>query len=627
MMHESLERLIARRFAAGIAELTGEPAERVNAQVRPAGDPQHGDYQCNAAMALARPLAAKPRDVAERIKAAVEPRLAEIAAPLEIAGPGFINIRLTSEFLASYLAQIPAPLPDGGDRFGLPATATPQRVVVDYSQPNIAKQMHVGHLRSTIIGDVLARVLAFAGHTVIRQNHIGDWGTQFGILIRWYREQPLPRADAADILEALDRDYAAANARFKADEAFAGEARRAVAELQGGEAEARRIWEYLRDVSLAQAAAIYERLGVLLQPADICGESFYNAWLPEIVTLLRTALPPGGAGGVSPGMRAEVRDDAGAVCVFMYDQRGEPLFKNRAGEVRPTIVQKSDGAYNYETTDLAGLRYRIGTLGAQRILYVVDEDQGPHFDEVFAIARAGGIIPPGVEVVHVKFGKVLGSDGKPLRTRAGGTVKLRELLDEAERRAQELLVAREETARAEAAEPVTPKLSAEDLPKVAERVGIAAVKYADLRNDRSSKYVFDWDKMISFQGNTAPYMMYAYARVRSIYRKTAERLGLPDAYAAGVSLVLAEPTERTLGLRLARLCDAIEQVAADLSPHTLCAYLYDLAGDFMRFYETCPVLAAADEATRLSRLRLCDLTARALRLGLGLLGIEVLERM
>jgi len=645
MPHASLQDVLAREFAAAIAAVTGQAAENVDPQIRPAGEPRFGDYQCNAAMSLARALKTKPRDLAERIRDAVAPRLADTVSALEVAGPGFLNIRLSDAFLGQYLADIPAPPapgPDAVDRVGLAPVERPLRVVVEYSQPNIAKQMHVGHLRSTIIGDVFARVLAFQGHEVVRQNHIGDWGTQFGMLIRWYREHPLPAPTThTDVLEAIEADYRAANERFQQDEQFAREARQAVAELQAGDPLARELWHKICAVSLAEIDHLYRRLGVLLTPEDIRGESFYNEHLPDVIHELRTrfAVWPQ-QGSPSPltgtnGIRAELREDQGALVVYLYNDKGEPLFRNPDGQTLGMIVQKSDGAYLYATTDLAAIRYRLkhlrfpsGGIGAQRVIYVTDARQKLHFEMFFACARAAGWIPADVQVQHVTFGSVLGSDRRPLKTRAGAAVKLRELLDEAERRALELI--RQRAADADEPVPDTPASRADAMlspEEIARCIGIAAVKYADLRNDRNSDYVFDWDKMLALQGNTAPYMMYAYARVRSIYRKAAERIGSPDVYAPGVRVLIGHPAERALALRLARLRDVIDTVAAELTPHVLCAYLYELAGDFMRFYEQCPVLAAEQEATRLARLRLCDLTARTLKLGLGLLGIPVLERM
>jgi arginyl-tRNA synthetase len=635
MKHDNLQDILEQHFTAAIAQVAGVPAEQVDPVIRPAGEARFGDYQCNAALGLARPLQAKPRDVAQRIRAVVEPLLADIAEPLEIAGPGFLNIRLKGEFLAGYLGEVPMP-PAGSkgsadhgievDRVGLPPVERPRRVVVEYSQPNIAKQMHVGHLRTTIIGDVFARVLAFEGHDVIRQNHIGDWGTQFGMLLRWYREHPVPTPQThADVLEAIEDDYRAAQQRFESDEQFATEARRAVGELQSGDSPAQQVWEQLCAESWRAFTEIYARLGVLLTPEDVRGESFYNDRLPGVIAELREKF--GAAASAPRGRRALLREDQGALVLYLYDEGGAPLFKNPDGQPLGMIVQKSDGAYLYATTDLAAIRFRLlelpfsGGVGAQRIIYVTDARQKLHFQMFFAAARAAGWVAPGVSVEHVTYGSVLGPDRKPLKTRTGKNVKLRELLDEAERRAYAVVEGRDQ------GEEPAGQFSAAAKREIARRVGIGAVKYADLSRDRNGDYVFNWDTMLALQGNTAPYMMYAYARIRSIYRKAAERFGAPDVYAPHVRLLIAHPTERALALRLARLGEALDEVANHLVPHTLCSYLYELAADFMRFYESCPVIAAPDEAARLSRMRLCDLTARALKLGLGLLGIEVIERM
>ena len=765
MKHNSLQDILTQRFAAAVATVAGLPPDQVDPQIRPAGDPKFGDYQCNVAMSLARTLKSKPRDVAQRIKDAVESRLADIAEPLEIAGPGFLNIRLKDELLAQYLGEIPAPLSEpraratgasepgapatrasepraqatgsvapGGsaqerghtgaawpltDRVGLSPVEQPQRVVVEYSQPNIAKQMHVGHLRSTIIGDVLARVLAFEGHEVVRQNHIGDWGTQFGLVILglWhicmardrgepdYLQKMLPRlankrdpenrtAAFDEVKSQHDRDYDRddtgapdgkgklvflpflerihQNKSVSLDEIelsyryvtqlqdiskdregdpYHGLPQRVTSWLQLGDAQEMLAWKYCRAITLDYCSHTYAHLGVLLSPQDIHGESFYSLGddkdpkdrLREVLQELREKF--GATAGLpreGTRVRAAVRDDEGAVVVYLYNDQGEPLFKDRDGKKLGMIVQKSDEAYLYATTDLAAIRFRLRELpfpsgvGAQRVIYVTDARQKLHFEMFFACARAAGWITDAVRVDHVTFGSVLGGDHRPLKTREGGTVKLRELLDEAERRAFELLqqrAAAAEERRDEEDGTARPSLTADtavapaEQREIARRVGIAAVKYADLRNDRNSDYVFDWDKMLALTGNTAPYMMYAYARIRSIYRKAAERIGSPDVYAAGVTLALAHPAERALALRLARLRETIDVVAADLTPHVLCTYLYDLAADFMRFYESCPVLDAPDDASRLSRMRLCDLAARTLRLGLGLLGIEVIERM
>ncbi len=655
MTNESLIDLLRRHFRAAIAEIAGKPPEEVDPMIRPAGDPKFGDYQCNIAMSLAKELRAKPREIAERIVAAVQPHLADLAEPLEIAGPGFINIRLKPAALAGHLSEIPRPPETAAetspshlptfppshavvDRLGIAPVARPRRIVVEYSQPNIAKQMHVGHLRSTIIGDVFARVLAFEGHDVIRQNHIGDWGTQFGMLIRWYREHELPTPRThADVLEAIEADYRAAQKRFEEDPQFADEARRAVAELQAGDPAARRMWEQICQVSLQAMTELYDRLGVLLRPEDVRGESFYNDQLVDVVAELRKKLPPGDRTESRGQPWAEVRDDQGAVCVFVWDEKGEPRFKSPEGQPLPLIIQKSDGAYLYATTDLAAIRFRLHGLefpsgvGADRVIYVTDARQKLHFEMFLAVARAASWVQPQHRVDHVTFGSVLGEDRRPLKTRAGGTIKLRELLDEAENRSLGLIEERSSAAvkarDAQVDEGKSDEIAEPARAEIARRVGIAAVKYADLRNDRRTDYIFSWDKMLTLTGNTAPYMMYAYARIRSIYRKAAERIGSPDVYGTNVQLRLTEPAELALALRLARFRETVDVIAAELEPHVLCTYLYELAGEFMRFYETCPVIQAADESTRLSRLRLCDLTARTLRLGLWLLGIDVIERM
>jgi arginyl-tRNA synthetase len=648
----SLIDLLTGRFRAAVAEVTGATPQQTDPQVRPAGDPRFGDYQCNAALSLARTLGLRPRELAERIRAAAEPLLSGVCEALEVAGPGFLNARLSPQFLSACLGEIPPPPephPDrpgaedaegfGGppplrqagetaraaprDRVGIPPADPPQRVVIDYSSPNIAKQMHVGHLRGTILGDCLARLLEFQGHTVIRQNHVGDWGTQFGILIEYYRTNPLPMPGThGDVLAAMDEHYRRGYERFQNDPRFAAAARQAVARLQAGEPEALRIWSQLFDLSRAAFNEIYQRLGVTLTDADLRGESFYNDRLGPAIAELREALATRAAAGAAP--RGELREDQGALCLFLYDELGRALFRREDGGELPMIVQKSDGAYLYASTDLAALRYRIAELGAQRIIYVVGNEQAQHLQMLFAAGRAAGWAGPDVRLEHAGHGLVLGPDRKRLRTREGRSVRLRELLDEAVQRARRLI---DENEARRTEDPAREPLTEDQRQFIAERVGIAALKYADLSRDRTGDYVFDWDTMLAMQGNTAPYMMYAYARIRSIYRRASREAGRPDPYAPGVKLELADPVERTLALRLARFSETLDAVAAALTPHVLCAYLYELAGDFNRFYEACPVLQASAQTTRLSRLRLCDLTARVLRLGLWLLGIEAIERM
>lgn len=695
---QSLLGLLRAVFAQAIVTATGTPVEPAAAAVRISADPKFGDYQCNAAMGLAKALKGNPRQVAEKIVAAATPLLEAIAEPLEIAGPGFINIKLRDSFLSARMNAIAPEVPGRADaptddRFGIAPVPAPQTVVVDYSSPNIAKQMHVGHLRSTIIGDALARVLAFDGHTVIRQNHVGDWGTQFGmvILAMWHVFAAKDRGGVEHVatrlaqlsaaadqtaqagivheiyethlrdldgdldgtkfkawldtnsatidLEALELAYRYVTALEKAAEPVALSinvpnpepsdspsvpyhrlSRHVTKMLQRGHVRdepERRAWEHSVDITLRYCDSIYARLGVLLDRADVRGESFYDPLLAPTVALLRKTLPPreGGSGEAW----AEVREDNGAICVFLYAADGAPMFKGPEDTTLPLIIQKSDGAFLYASTDLAGIRFRVDELHATRVLYVVGAPTRLHLEMVFATARLAGWLG-GVSLEHVSFGQVLGDDGKLLRTRSGGAVKLRELLDEAEARAAAFL---EKKLAAESDEYRATFTDAEKR-TIARRVGIGAVKYFDLARDRNADYVFDWDTILAMQGNTAPYMLYAYTRVQSIHRRATERL---TGAVATSAVTIAHPAERALSLRLARLHEVVDVVAADLMPHVLCTYLYDLAADLNRFYEACPVLDAPDDSTRMSRLRFCELAGRALRLGLRLLGIEVVERM
>ncbi len=676
--------LLKQKFADAIAAIGGPAGS--DPALRPATDAKFGDYQCSAAMALAKPLALKPREVAERIVAAVTPQLAEIAGPLEIAGPGFINIRLRTEFLASQLEQIPAcPAEASADRLGLPRTTAPVTTVVDYSSPNIAKQMHVGHLRSTIIGDVLARLLGFQGHNVVRQNHIGDWGTGIGMVILglWYISSRIQRgetatdierrtaelqslknqpeesrrpvleriavewtddlnnraldgfADAEISLEQLELGYIFVHSLIAAvgslvirvaGDDLAGVPQKVTKMLQKGGVEnepERKAWERARAISVGYCQKLYTRLGVLLAEGDYRGESAYNDDLPRVLTDLKLALKPADKSAPAAHEYADIRQDQGAWCVYLHDKNHNPRFKNPEGNELPLMVQKSDGAYLYATTDLAAIRYRVNKLNAGRILYVVGAPTKLHLDMVFATARIAGWAPPAVALEHVSFGQVLGEDRKLLRTRSGGAVKLGELLDEAERRAMQVL----EQKLSQEDDDRRAQLDEAEKLRIARTIGIGAVKYFDLARDRNSDYVFNWDNMLALQGNTAVYLLYAYARIRSIYRKTAESAGSSDIYSPQVNIGLHEDAERAIALRLLKFGDALNAVASDLMPHTLCGYLYDLAGDFMRFFESCPVKQAPDPATRASRMRLCDVTARTLRVGLDLLGIRVVERM
>lgn len=555
-------------------------------------NPQFGDYQSNAAMGLAKRLASggektNPRAVAERIIEHLS--LGELPAEKpSIAGPGFINIKLSPKWLVSTLRQIAR-----DERLGVPSAASPVKVVVDYSGPNIAKQMHVGHLRSTIIGDALSRVIEFQGHDVIRQNHIGDWGTQFGMLIAHLRSgagrqpagessnnsQVAPTASIAD----LEDFYRQAKQRFDADESFQAEARKTVVRLQSGQPDELAAWKTIVEATRREYQPIYQRLNVRLRQEHERGESFYNPFLPEIVRQLR-----------DKGLAVE---SEGATVVFVDGPEKPPM-----------IVEKTGGGFLYATTDLAGVWYRITQLGARRLIYTHDSRQANHFRQVFWTARKVGWAGDDVLLEYAPFGTMLGEDGKPFKTRSGDTVKLKDLLDEAEERGYAVAKSKRGGDLEEA-----------HLREIGRAIGIGAVKYADLSKDRTSDYVFSWDKMLAMEGNTAPYLQYAYARIRSIFRKS----GTGQQPEIGS---LESPHELALAKQILRLGDIVDNVARDLKPHLLCLYLYDLATMFSGFYENCPVLQS-DEPTRSSRLALCDLTARTIAAGLDLLGIEHPEQM
>ena len=627
-------------FSEAIERAFGDPGRGTDPMIRPSADEKFGDYQSNAAMGLAKRLGAKPREVAQKIvdALAAEPQATVVCQPFEIAGPGFINIRLRPEWMADILNAVPAA--GDRDRLGIDPAETPQTVVVDYSSPNIAKQMHVGHLRSTIIGDTIARIIEFEGHRVIRQNHVGDWGTQFGMLCAYLKEKmPQALTDSADVhLADLESFYKQANALDKEDATFHERARAEVVALHNHDESTLKAWRYIVNESRNHYMPIYQRLGVSLRQDDERGESFYAERLSGVVAEMERSYG-GGTGAPSPSLdeprglsprsdqagdlphiRVEVSD--GALCVFHETPSGDPMFKNPDGKPVPMIIRKSDGAYLYATTDLAAMQFRIRELGADRIIYVTDARQAQHFEMVFATARsAGWTLRHGhttpVQLDHVTFGSILGDDRKPLKTRSGENVKLSDLLEEAVSRAEKLIHSSE-------ADPAKRRGFTEDeISDIAEAVGIGAVKYADLSQNRQSDYIFSWDKMLAMEGNTAPYMMYAYARIRSIYRKGAEESR--DLAAGRVQLV--EPAERVLARQVLRLPETLEGAAVGLRLNIITEYLYNLAGAFMSFYEACPVLKADTDALRASRLRLCDLTARALRIGLDLLGIRVVERM
>jgi arginyl-tRNA synthetase len=545
------------------------------------------DFQANGALALAKVLGAPPAELAAKAVAAAD--LAGVASA-EVAPQGFVNLTVDVAFLA---AELRAMAED--PRLGVEAAEPARTVVVDYSSPNMAKEMHAGHVRTTIIGDTLCRVLAFAGERVIRENHIGDWGTPFGMLIEHLLDLGEDTGAAELAVGDLDGFYRGARGEFDASAAFADRARRRVVLLQAGDPETLRLWHILVDQSIAYFSQVYARLGILLTPDDVVGESFYNDQLSDVVAEL--------------GTKGLLVDSDGARCVFPAG------FTNREGEPLPLIVQKSDGGFGYATTDLAALRDRFGRLGADLALYVVGAPQAQHFAMCFAVAAEAGWIPEGAEPVHVAFGSMLGPDRKMFRTRDGDTVKLIDLVDEA--------VARAAAAIAEK----NPDLDDAARVGVADVVGVGALKYADLSTDRVRDYVFDWDRMLALDGNTAPYLQYAHARIRSIFRRADLDPAASSPADPTVPLILAEPGERDLAIALLGFETAVRATLDTFSPHKLCTYLFDLAGAFTGFYETCPVLRAEDPAVRASRLGLCALVASVLEQGLGLLGIGAPDRM
>jgi arginyl-tRNA synthetase len=581
------------RVSAVMGELAGG---KVSAAVRPTQEARFGDYQANGVMALAKQLKTKPRDLAQKIVEKLD--IADICESPEIAGPGFINFRLKPAWLADRLVETAR----DEKRLGVDPVEHPPATVVDFSGPNIAKQMHVGHLRSTIIGDVIARTLEFRcgdPAKVIRQNHVGDWGTQFGMLTAYYDAVMAGKfpdiinlPDKGSFLADVEEFYRRAKMLFDENPNFQETARRYVVLLQGGDPAVLENWKYLVNESLQHCEEIYNLLGVLLKRSDVRGESFYNDQLPSVISELSVA--------------NLLQESQGAKCVFLEG------FKTKDGEPLPLIVQKSDGAYLYATTDLAAIRYRINELRAKRIIYVTDARQKLHFEMIFACARQAGWADETVRLEHVPFGSVLGEDGKPFKTRSGENVKLKDLLDEAIVRAKKIV------------DEKNPDLPESDKKEIAAAVGIGAVKYADLSSNLVNDYVFDWDKMLAMDGNTAPYMQYAYARIQSIFRKgdvaVENILGEID------HLELTEPAELALAKQLLRYGETAEAVADDLRPHVMTNYLFELAQAFSGFYMQCPVLKA-ENRVRARRLLLCLQTARTIRHGLGLLGIDTPVKM
>ncbi|ESA32052.1 arginyl-trna synthetase [Leptolyngbya sp. Heron Island J] len=577
---------LKHRLQTALVSAFGPELEGTDPVLVPTNNPKFGDYQANVAMSLAKQLKDKPRAIATKIVENLT--IDDICEAPQIAGPGFINLKFKTDYLQTQLKAVYA-----DDRLGVPTAAPALRTIVDFSSPNIAKEMHVGHLRSTIIGECIARTLEFLGHDVLRLNHVGDWGTQFGMLITHLRDvcpEATTEASSVDIGDLVEF-YKQAKKRFDEDDAFKTQSREAVVDLQSGKEDARRAWQVLCEQSRKEFQKIYDRLDITIQER---GESFYNPLLDNVVTDL-----------TSLGL---LEEDQGAQVVFLEG------FTNKDGNPQPLIVRKSDGGFNYATTDLAAIRQRTIDEKAARIIYITDAGQANHFAQVFQVANRANWIPEAVELVHVPFGLVKGEDGKKLKTRSGETVKLKSLLDEAVIRAEKDLKQRITDENRDE--------SADFIQNVSTAVGIGAVKYADLSQNRTSDYIFSFDKMLALQGNTAPYMLYAYVRVQGISRKG----GIDFSQLGDAAILLGDEAELNLAKHLLELDTVVVEVARDLFPNRLCQYLFELSQKFNQFYDRCSVLQA-DEPQRTSRLMLCDLTARTLKLGLSLLGIPVLGRM
>ncbi|MEQ4208761.1 arginine--tRNA ligase [Actinopolymorpha sp. B9G3] len=573
-----LPQLLTDRLARAFSEVAGDHADPA---VRRS---DHADYQADGALPLAKKLRRPPREIAAAILNVA--KIEDLVAKAEIAGPGFLNLTVADSALSRLVEEMAA-----DERLGIPKTTEPERTLIDYSGPNVAKEMHVGHLRSTIIGDALVRLLEYLGHDVVRQNHLGDWGTPYGMLIEHMIDIGAGEAAAELSVGDLGAFYQAARRAFDSDPEFADRSRRRVVLLQSGDQETLALWRLLVEESARYFEAVYERLDVRLRPGDIAGESSYNDQLSSVIDEL-----------VQVGLAVE---SDGALCVFPEG------FDGREGRPLPLILRKSDGGFGYDTTDLAALRYRVRELGAQRLVYITDMGQRLHFEMVFEAGREAGWLGKGARAEFEGFGIVLGPDRKRLRTRAGDSVKLIDLIEEAVRRATAIVADK------------APHLSASEQQEVAQIVGIGALKYADLSNDRIKDYVFDWDRMLSFDGNTAPYLQYARARILSVFRRGE----IDPASIKGSEVVLTAPEEHRLALRLAEFEGVLHKAAEGVELHRICGYLFDLATAFTAFYEHCPVLRAEDEKTKTSRLVLCDVTGRVLATGLSVLGISAPDRM
>jgi arginyl-tRNA synthetase len=581
---KSLKDTISAAVLRALLKATG--TELIEAGVNPSSRKEFGDYQVNGLMGLAKKLNQNPRDLALSVATLLNAEEKTVIANAEVAGPGFLNLTISNDLIISRAKELLA------DPSTLVSPASPSlRVVVDYSSPNLAKEMHVGHLRGTIIGDAISRILERKAHEVIRQNHVGDWGTQFGMLIAYLREITKNElANSIGDLSDLENFYRKAKHRFDYDEAFAEESRRCVVQLQAEDPEHMILWGKFIEKSLEHCHVLYERLGVGLDRSHLKPESAYNHILGKIVDDIENA--------------SLLSTSDGAKCVFL------PEFTGKNKEPLPVIVQKSDGGFLYATTDLAAIDYRANALQADQVLYVVDARQTLHFQQVFAVAETAKIKSEKVSLVHIPYGTMMGSDGKPFKTRSGDLVKLSELIDEAELRALELVTEK------------NPELDDKQKAHIAEVVGVSAVKYADLSKNRASDYVFNWETMLSFDGNTAPYLLYAYARIQSLIVRYEKRFDCNDNKIISIS----SSEERTLLIKIQQLDEALDSASRELAPNLLCNYLYELAGTFMSFYEACPILNALED-TRRTRLAIAVLTAEALKQGLEMLGINPLKKM
>jgi arginyl-tRNA synthetase len=576
-----IQQILVSRFEQALKKLGFEDAP---VPVAKANRPGFGEYQFNGAMALAKKAKQNPREIAQKILDTVE--LDDIASNLEVAGPGFINIHLDASWLSQQVTQALAQ-----DNLGVAPSMHKQTVVVDYSAPNLAKEMHVGHLRSTIIGDAVVKCLERLGHKVIRQNHMGDWGTQFGMLLAHLNDKLKQNEVAETALSDLEDFYREAKVRFDEEEGFADIAREYVVKLQGGDEKCLSLWQSFIDISISHSEEVYEKLGVSLGRQDVMGESAYNDDLAPVISDLK-------AQGIA-------QEDAGAQVVFL------PELADKNGKPAVYIVQKSGGGYLYATTDLAAIRYRSKQLKADRTLIFTDARQALHFKQTEIVARKAGFLGDNESYQHCPFGMMLGKDNKPFKTRTGGTIKLVDLLEEAIERAEALILKR------------LPDISAASLQETKTKLGIGAVKYADLSKNRTTDYVFDWDSMLSFEGNTAPYIQYAYTRTQSVFRKA----GIQETEVNG-SIIIEHSDEKALALHLLQFQDALEIVAKEATPHILCAYLYELATLFSRFYENCPILKAEVSAEQKStRLQLNALMAKTMQTGLEILGIQTMQAM